>query len=90
MSWIDEKAHAELARIREAREKQVYPYFREFETGGGHYTWWSPMSNARARNVGWRIDYFLLSNSLRPRLKHAFIRKDIPGSDHCPVGIEIE
>jgi len=64
--------------------------FREFETGGGHYTWWSPMSNARARNVGWRIDYFLLSNSLRPRLKHAFIRKDIPGSDHCPVGIEIE
>jgi exodeoxyribonuclease-3 len=64
--------------------------FREFETSGGHYTWWSPMSNARARNVGWRIDYFLMSASFRPRLKKAFIRTEIPGSDHCPVGIEIE
>jgi exodeoxyribonuclease III len=64
--------------------------FREFEPGGGHYTWWSPMSGARARNVGWRIDYFLLSASLRPRLKRAFIRPEIPGSDHCPVGIELE
>jgi exodeoxyribonuclease-3 len=64
--------------------------FREFETGGGHYTWWSPMSNARVRNVGWRIDYFLMSAAFRPRLKHAFIRTDIPGSDHCPVGIEID
>jgi exodeoxyribonuclease-3 len=64
--------------------------FREFHSEGGHYTWWSPMSGARARNVGWRIDYFLISRSLRPRLKRAFIRCDIPGSDHCPVGIEIE
>lgn len=63
--------------------------FREFEKGGGHYTWWSPMSGARARNVGWRIDYFLVDGSLRPRLKQAFIRSDVPGSDHCPVGIEI-
>ncbi len=64
--------------------------FREFEPGGGHYTWWSPMSGARARNVGWRIDYFLVSASLRPRLKRAFIRPEIPGSDHCPVGIELD
>lgn len=63
--------------------------FREFEPGGGHYTWWSPMSGARARNVGWRIDYFLVSTALRPRLQRAFIRADVPGSDHCPVGIEI-
>ncbi|MCU0782556.1 MAG: exodeoxyribonuclease III [Verrucomicrobia bacterium] len=63
--------------------------FREFEKGGGHYTWWSQMSGARARNVGWRIDYFLMSATLRPRLKRAFIRTDVPGSDHCPVGIEI-
>jgi len=63
--------------------------FREFEKAGGHYTWWSPLSNARARNVGWRIDYFLISASLRPRLKRAFIRHDIHGSDHCPVGIEL-
>ena len=64
--------------------------FREFERAGGHYTWWSPLSGARSRNVGWRIDYVLLSAALRPRLKRAFIRAGIPGSDHCPVGIEIE
>jgi exodeoxyribonuclease-3 len=64
--------------------------FREFEKGGGHYTWWSPLSGARARNIGWRIDYFLISRSLRPRLKKAFIRADVPGSDHCPIGIELE
>ena len=63
--------------------------FREFEKGGGHYTWWSPLSGARARNLGWRIDYFLLSAALRPRLRRAFIRADVPGSDHCPVGIEL-
>jgi exodeoxyribonuclease-3 len=63
--------------------------FREFEPAGGHYTWWSPMSNARARNVGWRIDYFLISAALRPRLKRAFIQPAILGSDHCPVGIEL-
>jgi exodeoxyribonuclease III len=64
--------------------------FREFEKGGGHYTWWSPLSGARARNIGWRIDYFLISQSLRPRLKRAFIRPEIPDSDHCPVGIELK
>jgi len=64
--------------------------FREFEKGGGHYTWWAPFLNARARNIGWRIDYFLISASFRPRLKRAFIRADVTGSDHCPVGIEIE
>jgi exodeoxyribonuclease III len=64
--------------------------FREFEKGGGHYTWWSPMRDLRKRNIGWRIDYFLVSAALRPRLKSAFIRSDILGSDHCPVGIEIE
>ncbi len=63
--------------------------FREFETDGGHYTWWSSMPGVRARNVGWRIDYFLISASLRPRLKRAFIQADVQGSDHCPVGIEI-
>jgi exodeoxyribonuclease-3 len=64
--------------------------FREFEKGGGHYTWWSPMSGARARNIGWRIDYFLISKSLRPRLRKSFILPKILGSDHCPLGIEIK
>jgi len=47
------------------------------------------MAGARARNVGWRIDYFLLSSALRPRLRSAFIHCDVPGSDHCPVGIQL-
>ncbi len=64
--------------------------FREFEPGSGHYTWWSPISGARARNVGWRIDYVLISAALRPRLRSAFIRPDVPGSDHCPVGVELD
>jgi exodeoxyribonuclease-3 len=63
--------------------------FREFEKGGGHYTWWSQMGTARARNIGWRLDYFLISQALRPKLKRAFIRPGVLGSDHCPVGIEL-
>ncbi len=63
--------------------------FREFEKGGGHYTWWSPMGGARARNVGWRIDYFLISAALRPKLKKAGIQAAVKGSDHCPVTIEL-
>jgi exodeoxyribonuclease-3 len=64
--------------------------FREFEKGGGHYTWWSVFSGARSRNIGWRLDYFLISKSLRPRLKKSFILPKVLGSDHCPVGIEIK
>lgn len=64
--------------------------FREFEKGPGHYTWWSQMSGARERNVGWRIDYFLASKSLRPHLRSAFIRAAVADSDHCPVGIELD
>ena len=63
--------------------------FREFEPGGGHFTWWSQMPGVRQRNVGWRIDYFLISAALRPRLRSAFIRSAVMGSDHCPVGIEL-
>ncbi|MBC8326724.1 MAG: exodeoxyribonuclease III [Verrucomicrobia subdivision 3 bacterium] len=63
--------------------------FREFESAGGHYTWWSNRLNARGRNIGWRIDYFLVSKSLKPRLKKAFILPEVMGSDHCPVGVEI-
>ena len=61
--------------------------FREFEKGGGHYTWWSQMGNCRPRNIGWRIDYFLISPALRPRLQKSFILPEVLGSDHCPVGI---
>jgi len=64
--------------------------FRVFEKAGGHYTWWSQMTGARSRNIGWRIDYFLISEALRPRLKSATIHHAIAGSDHCPVGIELK
>jgi exodeoxyribonuclease-3 len=53
------------------------------------YTWWSYMMNARARNIGWRIDYFLLSNRLTASIKDAFIYPDVMGSDHCPIGLEL-
>ncbi|MNH50314.1 Exodeoxyribonuclease [compost metagenome] len=62
---------------------------RMFVKGNGHYTWWTHWANARARNVGWRIDYFLASNSLKDRIKAASIHADILGSDHCPVSIEL-
>jgi exodeoxyribonuclease-3 len=63
--------------------------FRHFNSDEGHYTWWSYMFNAREKNIGWRIDYFCVSESLSPNLKDAFILKEIMGSDHCPVGILI-
>lgn len=53
------------------------------------YTWWSYMANSRAKNIGWRIDYFLLSNSIVSSLVDAYIYSDIYGSDHCPVGIDL-
>lgn len=65
--------------------------FRMFTpTGNGHYTWWSHWANARARNVGWRIDYFLVSESLKSKVKSAEIHADVIGSDHCPVSIELD
>ena len=64
--------------------------FRELHKEGGHYTWWSPMGNCRARNIGWRIDYFCISRSLRPRLEAASILPEVTGSDHCPVSMELD
>lgn len=65
--------------------------FRHFTpTGKGYYTWWSHFANSRARNVGWRIDYFFISKKLLPRLKKAEILPKIMGSDHCPITIELK
>ena len=61
--------------------------FRVFNQDGGHYSWWSYMFNARANNVGWRIDYFCVSQKLKLQLEHSFILPKVLGSDHCPVGI---
>ena len=63
--------------------------FREFEKEGGHYTWWSYMFQARSRNIGWRIDYFCISKILHSKLVDSYILKDVMGSDHAPVVMEI-
>lgn len=63
--------------------------FRMFTEGNGHYTWWTHWANARSRNVGWRIDYFLVSQELKDRVLNAEIHSDVMGSDHCPVSIEL-
>jgi len=64
--------------------------FREFNKEGGHYTWWSYMFQARARDIGWRIDYFCISQSLKSKLKDSYILKNVIGSDHAPIVMEFK
>ncbi|HMH69833.1 MAG TPA: exodeoxyribonuclease III [Candidatus Saccharimonadales bacterium] len=64
--------------------------FRMFNKEGGNYTWWTHWANARERNVGWRIDYFLASENAKSMVKEAAIHSSVMGSDHCPVSITIE
>ncbi|MEM7410797.1 MAG: exodeoxyribonuclease III [Myxococcota bacterium] len=64
--------------------------FRHFEPGEGHYSWWSQRFGMRAKNVGWRIDYVLASPNAMPFLRGAFIQKDVTGSDHVPVGVDLD
>ncbi|MHB2154961.1 exodeoxyribonuclease III [Calditrichota bacterium GD2] len=63
--------------------RHFYPQLKD------QYTWWSYRFNARQRNIGWRIDYFMISENLLPHLKQAFILPEVMGSDHCPLGIEL-
>ncbi len=63
--------------------------FRKFTKGNGHYSWWSAWGGARERNVGWRIDYVMVSTQLQDVVKRAQIHADVYGSDHCPVSIEL-
>ena len=63
--------------------------FREFHKEPDHYTWWSYRTNARARNIGWRIDYFLASKAMMPAVSSAEILNDVMGSDHCPVKVTL-
>ena len=69
--------------------KDYVDTFRHFCKEPDHYTWWDYKTAARARNVGWRIDYFFVTPDVLPSLKNAFILKDVMGSDHCPIGIEL-
>ncbi|MBI4384150.1 MAG: exodeoxyribonuclease III [Nitrospinae bacterium] len=63
--------------------------FRKFHPEPGQYTWWTYRSNAREKNIGWRIDYFFVTEDLAGKVKDAFIQSEIAGSDHCPIGLDI-
>jgi exodeoxyribonuclease III len=63
--------------------------FRLFKQGNGYYSWWSHFANSRARNIGWRIDYVLVSSKLKGAVKSAEIHPDVMGSDHCPVSVTL-
>ena len=63
--------------------------FRMYNDQPEQYTWWDQQSRARERNVGWRIDYFIVSDNFKKNVKNAFIMPDVMGSDHCPIGLEI-
>lgn len=64
--------------------------FRHKYSEKEEYTWWGYMPGIRERNIGWRIDYVFVTQSLLPKMSDAFTRKDIGGSDHCPIGIDID
>jgi len=71
-------------------ESGLVDSFRKLHPDTEKFSWWSFRANARARNIGWRIDYVLLSKDLVPKLKEAYILNDVMGSDHCPVGISLK
>jgi exodeoxyribonuclease-3 len=78
-AWLDKWVEAGFVDI-----------FREFEQGPDHYTWWDMRTRARDRNIGWRIDYFFVSENMKDRIGAAWILPEVMGSDHCPLGIEID
>lgn len=64
--------------------------FREFNTEGENYTWWSYRTKARDRNVGWRLDYFFVNDEFKSHVKDSYILSDVLGSDHCPIALKIK
>ena len=64
--------------------------FRTFNQQPDQYTWWSYRFNVRAKNIGWRIDYFFVTEGLMKKVKHSFITPEVMGSDHCPIGLDIK
>ena len=85
--FTDEERGA-FTRLLENGFVDSFRYLYPDKTGA--YSWWSYMFNARANNAGWRIDYFLVSSRLAEKIKEATIHPDVMGSDHCPVGLELE
>lgn len=80
----------ERGKFTELLEAGFTDTFRSLYPEEVKYSWWSYMYGARAKNVGWRIDYFVVSNRIADKVKDSFILNEIMGSDHCPVGIEID
>ena len=80
----------ERGKFTELLESGFKDTFRSLYPEEVKYSWWSYMYGARAKNVGWRIDYFVVSDRIIDKVKDSFILNEIMGSDHCPVGIEIE
>jgi exodeoxyribonuclease-3 len=76
-----------MTELLEAGFIDTFRYLYPDQTGA--YTWWSYMFNAREKNVGWRIDYFLVSERIKDWIKEAIIYSDVMGSDHCPIGLII-
>lgn len=85
--FTDEE-RAKMTALLEDGFIDTFRYFYPDRTG--IYSWWSYQFQARAKNAGWRIDYFIVSEGLKERLKDAFIDTEIMGSDHCPVGLILE
>ncbi len=77
----------ERAFFTEFLEHGYLDTFRMFNLEPGYYSWWTYRNNARERNIGWRIDYFVVSQNLKEKIKNAFILTDVMGSDHAPIGI---
>ena len=90
----NEGEHGFTKEEREGLEKVIdagfIDTFRLFTQGNGHYTWWTHFAHARERNVGWRIDYWFVSKSLKSKVKSSKILPDVFGSDHCPVVLELK
>lgn len=79
---------AKMSELLSAGFTDTFRYFYPDKTDA--YTWWSYMFKAREKNTGWRIDYFITSDSLKDKLRDSVIYSDVFGSDHCPVGLEID
>ena len=84
---FSDEERSKMTQLLSAGFVDTYRYFYPDVTGA--YTWWSYMYHARENNAGWRIDYFLVSESLTPRLKDSRIHAQVMGSDHCPVELEL-
>ncbi len=85
---FSDEERAKFTELLESGFVDTYRFFNPEQEGA--YTWWSYRFKAREKNAGWRIDYFLISKRLTERIQNATIYHEIMGSDHCPVGIEIE